>query len=66
MSIPKSTNKTEMDNARSKFEFDGPGSFSVNLKAIKTNNSDINYIEVTYQHTLLFLDGLLNFFVGLY
>lgn len=48
MSIPDSTNKTEMDNARSKFKFEGPGSFSVNLKAMKTLNDDINYIEVQY------------------
>ncbi|CAO3640235.1 unnamed protein product [Mucor hiemalis] len=45
MSIPDSTNKTEMDNARSKFKFEGPGSFSVNLKAMKTVNEEINYIE---------------------
>jgi hypothetical protein len=35
-----------MDEARSKFLFDGPGSFSLNLKAVATNNEDMNYIEV--------------------
>lgn len=46
ISIPDTTNKTAVDEARSKFKFDGPGSFSINLKATKTINEDINYMEV--------------------
>lgn len=47
-------NKTAVDEARSKFKFEGPGSFSINLKATKTANEDINYMEVctTYIPTI--------------
>lgn len=54
ISIPDTTNKTAVDEARSKFKFEGPGSFSINLKATKTANEDINYMEVctTYIPTI--------------
>ncbi|KAI8075773.1 hypothetical protein BDF21DRAFT_423644 [Thamnidium elegans] len=45
ISIPRTVNKTEIEEARSNFKFDGPGLFSINLKAMSTNNEDINYIE---------------------
>jgi hypothetical protein len=46
MTVPDTANKTEMDEARNKFKFDGPGSFTLNLKATSTLNENINYIEV--------------------
>lgn len=48
ISIPRTVNKTEIEEARSNFKFDGPGLFSINLKAMSTNNEDINYIEVIF------------------
>jgi hypothetical protein len=46
ISVSDSANKTEMDEARNKFKFDGPGSFTLNLKATTTLNENMNYIEV--------------------
>ncbi|KAI7889472.1 uncharacterized protein EV154DRAFT_514338 [Mucor mucedo] len=45
ISVPDNANKTALDEARSKFKFEGPGSFSINLKATETMNKDINYME---------------------
>lgn len=39
---------TEIDEARSKFKFDGPATFTLQLKSFSTELEDANYIEVRY------------------
>ncbi|CAO0795418.1 unnamed protein product [Mucor circinelloides] len=45
ISVPEYVNKTAMEEARHTFQFDGPGSFTLNLKSTVTLDKDINYIE---------------------
>lgn len=46
LTVPDDFNKTELEQARNTFQFDGPGSFSLNMKSVVTLDKDINYIEV--------------------
>jgi len=48
--VPEYINKTAMEQARHTFQFDGPGSFTLNLKSTVTLDKDIDYIEVWEQH----------------
>lgn len=50
ISVPEYVNKTAMEQARHTFQFDGPGSFTLNLKSTVTLDKDIDYIEVWEQH----------------
>ncbi|KAG1174625.1 hypothetical protein G6F70_004731 [Rhizopus microsporus] len=45
ISIPDTANMTEIDEARSKFKFDGPATFTLQLKSFSTELEDANYIE---------------------
>ncbi|KAI7897604.1 uncharacterized protein BX663DRAFT_556558 [Cokeromyces recurvatus] len=45
ISIPQSTNITEVNKARNNYSFEGPGSWTFNVKAVKTIDHDMNYIE---------------------
>ncbi|ORZ10078.1 hypothetical protein BCR42DRAFT_112220 [Absidia repens] len=40
------SNKTLQDQSRGQFHFDDGGSFSLNIKSVKTKNDNINYIQV--------------------
>ncbi|SAL96139.1 hypothetical protein [Absidia glauca] len=39
------SNKTLQDESRGQFHFDGGGTFTLNLKSVKTKNDNINYIQ---------------------
>jgi hypothetical protein len=41
------SNKTLQDESRGQFHFDGGGTFTLNLKSVKTKNDNINYIQVS-------------------
>ncbi|CAO3677518.1 unnamed protein product [Rhizopus stolonifer] len=45
ISIPDTANKTEMEEARNQFKFDGPASFTLQLKSFSTEIENANYIE---------------------
>lgn len=36
-----------MEEARKEFQFDGPGSFTINLKSVLSVEEDVDYIEVS-------------------
>lgn len=64
ISIPDSANKTEMEEARKEFLFEGPGSFTLNLKSSLSVEEDVDYIEVNISHSLLDVSCL--HLIGLY
>ncbi|KAG1143058.1 hypothetical protein G6F37_011401 [Rhizopus arrhizus] len=45
ISIPNTANKTEIEEARKEFKFDGPASFTLQLKSFSTDIEETNYIE---------------------
>lgn len=51
ISIPNTANKTEIEEARKEFKFDGPASFTLQLKSFSTDIEETNYIEVDLKHT---------------
>lgn len=41
-------NRTSQDEARGNFQFDGDGSFTLNIKSMGTRDENVHYVEVIF------------------